>query len=109
MDVEEFYEGYWQNRKESNHLYDDYTPPRAIIARDLISDYNFEHILDVGCGQGILGELLNQSEYEVELYDCDISQEALALAEEYYTEVSKINIEKDDLNVFSRNRFRSSR
>ncbi len=92
--MKDFYEGYWEHRKETDHLYSDWAPGRLIKAVELLNSYKINRVLDVGCGEGTLGRILDE---EYETVGVDISSQALQLANKHYDTTKQVNIETDDL------------
>jgi 2-polyprenyl-3-methyl-5-hydroxy-6-metoxy-1,4-benzoquinol methylase len=92
--VKEFYEEYWEHRKNIDHIYDDWIPKRLEFCLDRLEKHGCETVLDIGCGEGTLGELAPDS---VEIFGVDISETALTIADEHYTETAQIDLENDNL------------
>lgn len=101
--TKDFYESYWREREEAQRLHTlagMWLPPRIKIAISMIVTEQEGNIslLDVGCGEGVLGKVLRQ-QFEGTLYlvGVDISGTALRYASQYYDKVIEANIEMDDL------------
>ena len=94
-DMKDFYEGYWGYRKEKDHLYSNQVPGRLPAAIDLLNDQRITSILDVGCGEGTLGQMLG-GEYKT--VGVDISEQALEMASEHYDSTKQMNVEDMDLS-----------
>jgi 2-polyprenyl-3-methyl-5-hydroxy-6-metoxy-1,4-benzoquinol methylase len=92
--MKDFYEGYWEHRKEIDHLYNGWNPKRLHIAASELTERECQNILDIGCGEGTLGELTASS---TSMYGVDISETALKLAEEHYSETTQADIENDEI------------
>ena len=94
-DMEDFYEGYWEHRKEIDHLYSDRVPGRLAKTVEILDNHKINTVLDVGCGEGTLGQILDE---KYETVGVDISNEALQLANDHYDTTRQVNIEKEDLS-----------
>lgn len=92
--MKKFYEDYWENRKEDDHLYTDWSPRRLQITSSIIESRGYGTVLDVGCGEGTLGELAPD---DCLMYGVDISETALEMADNQYTAVAQADIENDDI------------
>lgn len=92
--MKNFYEDYWEHRKEIDHLYKDWKPRRLQITSAILEAQGCETILDVGCGEGTLGELVPD---ECLMYGVDISETALEMADNQYVAVAQADIENDDI------------
>lgn len=84
--MKDFYDAYWKIRGKSGerpryHIFFDWIEPKS-------------KVLDLGCGDGYLGELLVKSK-AAEYSGCDISGEALTLAKEKNLETLELDLEKD--------------
>ena len=93
-DVREFYEDYWEHREEIDHMYEDWTPKRIRTALSLIEQHGCQEILDIGCGEGTLGQLLDDDLYIV---GTDISTRAVEAASEYYDKTHVVDVEETEL------------
>ena len=100
-DIEEFYDRYWEHRKDTGYLSTEETPERISAANTIIQNFGPESVLDIGCGEGELGRLLTGC--DIYRYGIDVSTEALEIAEENYDEVHRLNIEQDSLSEFFSN------
>jgi len=102
-DLEDFYNDYWDFRKASGYLSTNNTPERIFSANNIIEKHEPRNILDVGCGEGQLGNIL--PDY-IKKIGIDISTEALEIADEHYDETYCLNIESDSLfEVFENREF----
>jgi len=61
---------------------------------ELLGDSNGKTILDIGCGQGVLGGILKDQYDSVEVHGLDISEEAIDKANDTLNEVSVFDLEK---------------
>jgi len=102
--MKDFYQKYWQWRKDTNYLYKQRIPPRLNIALDMIlqekDNWNEEiNILDIGCGEGTFGKLVREKlkPNNVSLVGLDISNIAIELASNYYNTLHVIDIENENL------------
>lgn len=112
-DTKYFYEEYWKEREKTHRLYvlpEMWVPPRITIAALMIIESiksdkmrdGKRAILDVGCGEGILGKTLRESgkqgtfRNELILVGVDISDTALRHATKYYDKLFRANIELDE-------------
>jgi len=68
---------------------------RHHIVREMIGDDKPKKILDVGCNDGLLGQLLLDDGHEV--FGVDVSETALDLARERGLKVERVNLETDKL------------
>lgn len=102
----EFYEEYWKQKEDENYLYtqNNVLPHRIKVAVDMIleeSDLNGsepKYVLDIGCGEGTLGKILDDElKDKINIIGCDISEKALEIASTYYSEVFQYDIEKNKL------------
>jgi 2-polyprenyl-3-methyl-5-hydroxy-6-metoxy-1,4-benzoquinol methylase len=101
--MREFYEDYWQYRVDTDYLYEDATPIRIQNTVDILNRLDPDSILDVACGEGTLGKLVNK---QTSIVGCDISSKALKIADKHYQETAQIDIETDALSgVFSEEPF----
>jgi len=101
-----FYEDYWKCRVTERRLHtkeDTWIPQRIITTIDMIiQDFPFKgnkimHVLDIGCGEGTIGKLLNEKlKDKVSIIGCDISKTALNSASNYYSKVFELDIEVDE-------------
>lgn len=106
MDSEEYYEDYWEHREEIDHMYKDWIPERVSLAKSIVENHSPMSLLDVGCGEGILGkQLAGESARPSLLCGCDISETALQHADSYYDELIQLNVEQDSLDGFSTTTF----
>lgn len=92
--MKDFYEGYWEHRKEIDHLYDEWEPKRLRIAASELTERGCQNVLDIGCGEGTLGELTAGS---TSMYGIDISETALEMAEEHYSKTAQADIENEEI------------
>lgn len=92
--MEDFYEGYWEHRKEIDHLYSDRVPGRLAKTVEILDSHKINTVLDVGCGEGTLGRILDE---KYEIVGVDISNQALQMANSHYDTTRQVNIEKEDL------------
>ena len=95
-DMQDFYEGYWEHRKEIDHLYSSRTPGRITKTVEILNNHDVSKILDVGCGEGTLGQILSD---KYQIVGIDISEQALQLASSHYDSTKQANIEQDDLTT----------
>ena len=104
-EVRGFYEDYWRRREQEGRLHvlpDMWVPGRVALAIDMMQSVGIASdmsVLDVGCGEGVLGKLLREawvSDHTVRIVGVDISRRALAYAKEYYDEVVEANVERDE-------------
>lgn len=94
MPSRQFYESYWQRRIADDHCYDDRLMPRHRLAADVLAAEAPERVLDVGCGEGTLGELLRDRGVDAELVGIDVSPTALDLAAEHYDRTVEWNLDE---------------
>jgi 2-polyprenyl-3-methyl-5-hydroxy-6-metoxy-1,4-benzoquinol methylase len=94
MTTKQYYENYWGHRQEISHLYEEWIPPRISVAEQALTETSVERLLDVGCGNGILGRILasegNRPEY---IAGVDISESALKLADDHYDDLYCADVE----------------
>ncbi len=102
--MKDFYQKYWQWRKDTNYLYKHWIPLRLNIALDMIlqdkDNWNERiNILDIGCGEGTFGKLVREKlkPNNVSLLGLDISSIAIELASNYYDTLQVIDVENEDL------------
>lgn len=112
-DTKDFYEEYWKERENTQRLHvlpEMWVPHRITIAALMLLESiksdemrsGKRAILDVGCGEGILGKTLRESSKqgtfrnELILVGVDISDTALRHAMKYYDKVFRANIELDE-------------
>ena len=65
------------------------------IDLSIINEYNFENIIDLGCGKGYFTNLLKKRNNNT--YGCDISETAIDIAKSKFQ-----NIEFDSLDIRAR-------
>lgn len=94
MPAKQFYESYWRRRVADGHCYDGRLMPRHRIAADVLAAESPDCVLDVGCGEGTLGELLRNRNVDAELVGIDVSPTALELASEHYDRVFEWNLDE---------------
>lgn len=68
---------------------------RHYIVRNMIRGGVRKKVLDVGCNDGLLGQLLIKDGHEV--FGVDVSETALDLARERGLKVNRVNLDTDDL------------
>jgi 2-polyprenyl-6-hydroxyphenyl methylase/3-demethylubiquinone-9 3-methyltransferase len=95
--MESFYEQYWKYRKETNHVYSN-APRRITQTSEILAEYEIQKILDIGCGEGMLGRVLDD---RYEIIGIDISDQALNLASDHYDNTRQLNVEKENLTDIS--------
>lgn len=84
-----FYESLWKQKKK--HIEAIPVPVRVIAAADLAQ--GGQRLLDVGCGQGILADLI-KNKYK-EIYGIEISNEIAGIAVSKGINISNININSE--------------
>lgn len=100
----DFYEKYWAWRSEEYDYHKKgVIPDRIKAALDFIqSDSKARKhikILDVGCGEGLLGEKVKKRlNKKIKIYGVDISQIALENAKTYYDDVYQIDVDNEPLS-----------
>ena len=101
--IKDFYQKYWQWRRDANYLYRNWIPPRLNIALDMIlqDEVNWNegiNILDIGCGEGTFGKLVREKlkPNNVYLVGLDISSIAIELASNYYDTLYVIDVENEN-------------
>jgi len=98
----DFYEKYWIWRtKEYDYRKKGVIPDRIKAALDFIQSNSKARgdikILDVGCGEGILGEQVKRLNKKIKIYGVDISQIALENAKKYYDDVYQIDVDDEPI------------
>ena len=104
ISMKDFYQKYWQWRKDVNYLYGRWAPPRLNIALEMIlqdkENWKEEvNILDIGCGEGTFGKLLREQfqSNSVSLVALDMSIIAVDLARNHYDTLHVIDVENENL------------
>ena len=102
--MKDFYQKYWQWRKDTNYLYKQGIPTRLNLALEMIlqDKNNWDagiNILDIGCGEGTFGKLVREKlkPNNVSLVGLDISDIAIELAGNYYDALHIIDVENENL------------
>ncbi|MBD3369491.1 methyltransferase domain-containing protein [Candidatus Fermentibacteria bacterium] len=111
-DTTDFYEEYWRQREREGrlHILDGmWTHDRITIAVRMIQQTLPEtrdiSVLDIGCGEGALGEVLKASwGNKLELVGVDISSTALRHARNHYDDTICVNVESQELSHIFKNR-----
>lgn len=94
----EFYDRYWAYRYDrgdtvaSNRMKLRHQQARAFI-RKCFPVAEGVRVLDLGCGDGVMGQLLSPAGYAVT--GVDVSHRALALAEPYYAGTQSFDLDSD--------------
>jgi 2-polyprenyl-3-methyl-5-hydroxy-6-metoxy-1,4-benzoquinol methylase len=98
-----YYEDYWDYRKAKGRIHTRagmWIPQRIKIAVEMIQkapgSKNGEQLslLDIGCGEGTLGKLLQEKlKNKYYIIGCDISESAIELASDYYDIVYRVDAE----------------
>lgn len=86
--IQNYYETYWQHRIKTKKI-STQAPLRVKTAADLIPA-NAQSVLDIGCGEGSLGRLLQNTNRAVD--GIDISETTLKLAQPFYRKTKKFDI-----------------
>lgn len=97
MAAKRFYEEYWEHRIDDNKLYDDNLMPRHRVAADAMIKADPDCILDLGCGEGTLGKLLQERDVDAELVGVDVSETALEIAADHYDRVFEWNLNEQSV------------
>lgn len=100
--LKDFYEDYWEHRKEINHLYTDKVPGRIQDAICIIDDHNPNRVLDAACGEGTLGRMLGD---RCEKIGIDISEEAVKMASHNYNETVQMDLENEEISKAVKGKF----
>ena len=111
-----YYEDYWDYRKAKGRIHTRtgmWIPQRIKIAVAMIQkapgskDGERLHLLDIGCGEGTLGKLLQENlKSDYSIIGCDISKSAIELANDYYDMIYHADAEVDGLpNEFGASEF----
>lgn len=93
-----FYEGYWSHRIErGDHLAHNRVKLRHEQATAFINkhcpDPAAARVLDLGCGDGLLGQCLHPSGYRID--GADVSPKALSLCEKTYRQTQRLDLDVD--------------
>lgn len=99
MNFKNFYEDYWEHRENIGMTKKGvYLPARLKEVVSMIPQAKRKiSILDVGCGDGTLGNLLREKINDTYIVGCDISEKSVELSRPFYDKVYQINIEEDNL------------
>lgn len=111
-DLGRFYEEYWSYReRDFDYRKLGIMPARFKIAAGFVSDDFLQKqkdrtsLLDIGCGEGITGELLRDKlGNRVSTAGLDISEGVLKLAKKYYDEIYQIDVDSESLRGLFNNR-----
>ena len=68
------------------------------FALSILQDYNFNFIIDVGCGKGIFTHLLKKKNNEI--VGVDLSNAALKVAKARYPDIDFIRLNINNIPVF---------
>lgn len=98
--TESFYDAYWEHRIARGDVD---SPKRvklrheqaAAFLRDRLTAGTGARVLDLGCGDGAMGEMLQSDGYEVE--GVDVSPRVLAVAERWYEKTRRFDMNRDEL------------
>lgn len=102
----EFYDRYWDFRRGRG---DTAAKNRVKLRHEQATEFLTQRLpagarlIDLGCGDGIMGQLLTPGGYEVT--GADVSERALSLAAEYYAEVQRFDLDRDEVPAAWRGRF----
>lgn len=94
-----FYDNYWDYRVERGDTSaDNRVKLRHEQTRDFLQT-RFEklqsvNVLDMGCGDGVLGQLLDKHGYTIT--GCDVAQRAVELAKPHYSNITQFDLDKDE-------------
>lgn len=98
--AESFYDAYWAHRIARG----DVDSPKRVklrheqaakFLRDRLRDVSAARVLDLGCGDGVMGEVLRGDGYEVE--GADVSSRVLDVAERWYAGTRRFDMNRDEL------------
>ena len=95
----QFYEGYWAHRVERG---DHTAPNRVKLRHEQAALFFAEHltepakrkVLDLGCGDGLLGQVMKGGGYQ--LSGADLAPRALDLCRQYYQQTQVFDLDSDE-------------
>ncbi|OGV91088.1 hypothetical protein A3A66_01330 [Microgenomates group bacterium RIFCSPLOWO2_01_FULL_46_13] len=88
----DYYQRYWRHRLSYGKIYAD-LPTRVKVALAYLGR-EFTTILDIGCGDGVLGKALLRQQVQRRVVGLDISETALKLARPYYNRIFQADISR---------------
>jgi SAM-dependent methyltransferase len=100
MKTADFYDGYWQHRKAVGHTLTGrggLAPKRIGLAAEFLRPVpgRRTRIVDLGCGDGALGDMLQSRGDDYELVGADVSAVALELAEHGYSRTVRCDMDEE--------------
>lgn len=98
--AESFYDAYWEHRIARGDVD---SPKRvklrheqaATFLRDRLRDVPGARVLDLGCGDGVMGDVLHGDGYALE--GADVSPRVLDVAERWYEKTRRFDMNRDEL------------
>lgn len=97
--MDKFYDDYWKYRQKINKIHTkegEWVPERIYKTLELIHFKDNLKILDIGCGEGTIGQHIQDKKYNIHIIGMDISKEALNLANTYYDQTILFNLDEDE-------------
>ncbi|NLW49403.1 MAG: methyltransferase domain-containing protein [Candidatus Brocadiaceae bacterium] len=100
MKTADFYDGYWRHRKAAGRTLDGRggrLPERIALAAGFLEPVPGRptRVVDLGCGDGGLGDLLARRGGAFEVYGADVSAEAPALADPNYARTVRCDLDEE--------------
>ena len=96
---EEMYQSEMKENFDSWYQDDTRHLPRKIVF-DILNDYNFKNIIDLGCGKGSLTHVLKKKNNSVTALD--ISETAINTAKEKYPDIKFVCMDINDVDAFGK-------
>jgi predicted TPR repeat methyltransferase len=95
---EKMYQDESKENFDSWHQDDIRQLPRKICL-DILEDYNFQKIIDIGCGKGSLTQLLKKKNNQV--IAVDISKTAISIARERFPDIDFVSTDVNDTKNYA--------